>query len=255
MDWGVGRYETIATGLLPAAERLVELAAPQPGERVLDVGCGTGSAALCAAARGASATGVDPSEPLLQIARSAAAERGLEASFLAGRAEELPLADGSAEVVVSAFGVIFTTDALAAAGEMARVSTPQGRIALSAWIPEGALARVMRARGEALGGPAPAAPAFAWHDAGALSALLEPHGFAVTTSEHELAFVAASPRDFAEREFADHPAWVTARDELEPRGEWDALREQALAILSSENEDTEAFRVTSRYVIAQARRA
>ena len=60
VDWSVGHHEETASQLLPAAELLVEEAAPLAGERVVDVGCGTGNAALLAAARGARVTGVDP---------------------------------------------------------------------------------------------------------------------------------------------------------------------------------------------------
>jgi protein-L-isoaspartate O-methyltransferase len=47
-DWGVGHYEHTAAQLHPAARVVVDRAAPQPGERVVDVGCGTGNAALLA---------------------------------------------------------------------------------------------------------------------------------------------------------------------------------------------------------------
>ena len=60
VDWSVGHYEQTAPQLLAAAELLVEEAAPLAGARVVDVGCGTGNAALLAAARGARVTGVDP---------------------------------------------------------------------------------------------------------------------------------------------------------------------------------------------------
>jgi ubiquinone/menaquinone biosynthesis C-methylase UbiE len=46
VDWGVGEYERTAAELEPAARHVVELAAIAPGERVLDVACGTGNAAL-----------------------------------------------------------------------------------------------------------------------------------------------------------------------------------------------------------------
>jgi len=48
-DWGVGRYESTAAQLLPASEVVVRIAAVKPDERVVDLGCGTGNAALLAA--------------------------------------------------------------------------------------------------------------------------------------------------------------------------------------------------------------
>ena len=138
-DWSVGRYETTAARLLPAAHAVVDCAALTPGERVVDIGCGTGSAALLAAARGCRVTGIDPAVRLLEVARQQAEERDLDVRFLAGDAAALPVEDASADVLLSAFGVIFAPDAVAAAAEMARVATVGGRIILSAWIPGGAM--------------------------------------------------------------------------------------------------------------------
>lgn len=135
VDWGVGHYEQTASQLLPAAELLVEQAAPLAGTRVVDVGCGTGNAALLAAARGARVTGVDPALRLLEVARRRAAAAALEVTFLTGEAAALPLPDNSADVVLSVFGVIFAPDPQAAAAELARVTAHDGRILLTAWIP------------------------------------------------------------------------------------------------------------------------
>jgi ubiquinone/menaquinone biosynthesis C-methylase UbiE len=137
MDWSVGHYETTAAQLWPAAEVVVDRAAPGPGERVVDVGCGTGNAALLAAARGARVTGVDPAQRLLEVARQRAANDGVDATFVEGTASALPLGDASAEIVMSVFGAIFTDDPVAAGAEMARVTIPRGRIFLTAWMPQG----------------------------------------------------------------------------------------------------------------------
>lgn len=75
LDWSLGNYEHTAAQLLPAARVVVDRAAPAAGERVADVGCGTGNAALLAAARGARVTGVDPAPRLLEVAREQAAAR------------------------------------------------------------------------------------------------------------------------------------------------------------------------------------
>jgi cyclopropane fatty-acyl-phospholipid synthase-like methyltransferase len=53
MDWGLGRYEDTARVLEPASVRVIKLAGLAPGERLLDIGCGTGNAALLAAQAGA----------------------------------------------------------------------------------------------------------------------------------------------------------------------------------------------------------
>ena len=56
LDWSLGRYEHTAEQLLPAARAVVEHAAPAKGQHVVDIGCGTGNAALLAAERGARVT-------------------------------------------------------------------------------------------------------------------------------------------------------------------------------------------------------
>src|SRR3954453_16693501 len=94
VDWGLGRYERTADQLLPAAEAVVASAAPAEGERVVDVGCGTGNAALLAAGGGARGMGVAPAARLLEVARALAAARGLAATFVEGESASIPLAYG-----------------------------------------------------------------------------------------------------------------------------------------------------------------
>jgi SAM-dependent methyltransferase len=256
MDWNVGEYEHIAAQLLPAAQVVIDHAAPRKDEHLVDVGCGTGNAALLAAERSARVTGIDPAQRLLDVAAAEAAARGVEARFVCGEAARLPLADSTAEAVVSVFGVIFASDAPSAVAEMARVATPRGRIVVSAWMPGGALADVMRVRRDATaaagmsGGAAP----FAWHDRAALTSAFAPQGFSVDLSEEHLAFTAASPQEFVETELRVHPGWIAARAVLEPRGEMQAVRDRALEIFKAANEDPAGFRITSRYVVATARR-
>jgi SAM-dependent methyltransferase len=256
-DWSVGHYEETASQLLPVAELLVEDAAPLAGERVVDVGCGTGNAALLAAARGAKVTGVDPALRLLDVARRRAAAATLEVTFIAGEAAALPLPDNSADVVLSVFGVIFAPDPQAAAAELARVTADDGRILLTAWIPDGAISRVNQVAQQAvlrtLGAPAPPPP-FPWHDPDALDQLVGPHGFSLTVEEHRLAFTAASARDHLDRDSANHPLAVAGRQILEQHGTADETYAQLLAILEAANEDPTGFRVTSRYIAAAARR-
>jgi SAM-dependent methyltransferase len=158
-DWGAGHYESTAAQILPAARTVVEAAAIGTGERVLDLGCGTGNAALLAAQHTGRVTGVDPAPRLLQVARARAASDGQKVDFLPGDAASLPAGDTSMDVILSVFAVIFAPDPGAAAREMARVLTPGGRIVLSAWIPAGAMFEMTSAAADAVrqavGAPTP----------------------------------------------------------------------------------------------------
>jgi SAM-dependent methyltransferase len=255
-DWDPGSYERIAEQLLPAAFAAVSAAGPEPGEMVLDIGCGTGNAALLASQRGAEVLGVDPAPRLIEVARRQAAERGLDALFEVADAEHLPVPDGSAHLVLSVFGVIFAPDAAAAAAEMSRACAAEGRIVLTAWIPDEVISKVARARAQAVAGAlgASGGAPYPWHEPAAVEALLGPRGFTVEAREKHLEFTASSPQAFLEDELRDHPLWIAAREALEPRGGMGVLLTQALETLEAGNEDPDAFRVTSRYALVIARR-
>jgi hypothetical protein len=140
---------------------------------------------------------------------------------------------------------------------MARVTAAGGRIAISAWIPEGTvndgMSVVREAVARATGGPGP--PQFAWHSPDALAGLLAPHGFGeIAIHEERLAFTGASAREYLESEGEHHPMAVASRAMLERSGEGPAVFERMLAIFEAGNEDPTAFRVTSRYIVAVARR-
>ena len=257
MDWGEGNYARIAQGLLPGSKVAVEVADPRPGERVLDLGCGTGNAALLAAERGAIVTGVDPSQRLLDVAHERAKAANVDVSFRAGKAEATGLTDACADIVMSVFGVIFAPDAHAAAEEMSRVAAEDGRIVLGIWIPGGALFEVIGERRRAMAaaaGTSDGPPPFAWHEPDALGELFAPYGFSLAVQEHTLPFTAESPKDFLDGELRDHPMWIVGRALLEPRGEWQALYGRALEIYSSANEQPDGFRVNSRYLVASLSR-
>lgn len=103
-----------------------------PGHRVLDVACGTGILAREASARAGTSgavVGLDISRAMLEAARRIAPE--LE--WRHGTAEALPFADGSFDVVVSQFGLMFFGDRTAALREAIRVLTPGGRLAFAVW--------------------------------------------------------------------------------------------------------------------------
>ena len=256
-DWGVGHYENTAAQLLPAAQVVVDSAELQAGERVLDLGCGTGNAALLAADHDVTVTGVDPAARLLEVARDRAAAAHKDISFLSGDAAAIPLDDASVDVVLSVFAIIFAGDPVAAAAEVSRVLTTDGRLVLSSWPQTGAMVRMaglaMNTIRQATGAPAPPAM-LSWHIAEDLTKLLAPHGFQVKLEEHSLAVTAPSARQYLDKEFGNHPLAVAGLPILEKLGQAETLRARALELLEDANEDPHAFRITNPYVVAIARR-
>ena len=99
------------------ADDLVEMAALQPGQRVLDIACGTGIVARTAArrlGRRGSVVGLDLSAPMLAVARSAVALEGVTTEWREGSALQLPLANQAFDVVFCQQGLQFFPDQPAA---------------------------------------------------------------------------------------------------------------------------------------------
>lgn len=118
-------------------ERLVRQAAVQPGHRVLDLGCGTGSLAirLAEAAPGAEVVGIDPDPEVLRRARDKAARAGVEVRFEEGDATWLPYRDGTFDRVVSSlvFHHLGPEAKRRAAAEIVRVLCPGGELHVADW--------------------------------------------------------------------------------------------------------------------------
>ncbi len=133
-------YEQYAVPALfaPAAEQLLAVAAPSPGERVLDVGTGTGIVARLAASlvgpTGA-VSGLDASAGMLRVAREAAASENLPVAWYEGAAERLPFPNASFDLVLCQFALMFFDDTPAALAEMRRILIPGGRAVLSVFQP------------------------------------------------------------------------------------------------------------------------
>jgi demethylmenaquinone methyltransferase / 2-methoxy-6-polyprenyl-1,4-benzoquinol methylase len=106
--------------------RAVDLAGVGPGSRALDVATGTGDLAVELAGRGASVTGLDFSEAMLELARAKAP--GIE--FVPGNALELPFGDGEFDAVTVGFGARNFADLGRGLRELARVTRPGGRVVI-----------------------------------------------------------------------------------------------------------------------------
>jgi SAM-dependent methyltransferase len=118
--------------LAPFNVALLDALAPQPGEHILDVGCGFGSTSLAAAARGADVHGVDISGPMIERARERAAEAKARTEFTVADAQEDALG-GPYDAVTSRFGVMFFADPVRAFRNFATATRAGGRLAFVCW--------------------------------------------------------------------------------------------------------------------------
>jgi len=144
--WSAGgrNYDNISRGIADSIEHCVLRLNPRPGERILDLATGTGWTSRAVAARGAMVTGVDIASDLLEAARTNAMAAKLPIHYQRGDAEKLPFEDGSFDAVVSTCGVMFASRPEAAAREIARVTRPGGRIALTTWLSDGNLFKMFQ---------------------------------------------------------------------------------------------------------------
>ncbi len=106
---------------------LVDAVDPRPGQRVLDVACGTGLVTRALAARGATVVGLDQSEDMLGRARGRVAG---PVTFVRGEAEALPFADGEFDALTFTYLLRYVDDPAATMRELARVVAPGGRIGM-----------------------------------------------------------------------------------------------------------------------------
>lgn len=134
--WAGGRYESVAERIAVIAGETVAAAdrrRPLDGAALVDLACGTGSAALAAAARGAVVTGVDLTPELVAIAESKARSTGLDVTWVVADATETTLPDAAFDAAVSNMGVIFVEPGRQVA-EIARILKPAGVLAFSTWV-------------------------------------------------------------------------------------------------------------------------
>lgn len=134
--WATGDFNVIALNIIEASDNLVRALDPHAGQRILDVACGSGNAALIAARRYSEVTGIDYVPDLITRARQRAAAEGTQVDFREGDAQALPVSDGEFDVVMSVFGVMFAPDQARAAGELLRACRRGGRIGLANWMPQ-----------------------------------------------------------------------------------------------------------------------
>jgi ubiquinone/menaquinone biosynthesis C-methylase UbiE len=191
------------------AAALVDLAALQPGDRVLDVACGTGVVTRCAAQRVGAAgqvVGLDVTAAMLAVARTLLPAADASVEWREASAEVMPFADAAFDVVLCQQGLQFFPDKPAALREMHRVLVADGRLVLGVWRPitcspgfavlADALAHHVSLDAGALLHTGP----FSLGQADVLSTLIDSAGFRDITLQSAMQMVRfSSPEEFVQR--------------------------------------------------------
>jgi ubiquinone/menaquinone biosynthesis C-methylase UbiE len=191
--WSSGDYAIIGTTLQIVGEELCEALDLRSGQSVLDVAAGNGNASLAAARRWCEVTATDYVPALLGRARERATAERLAMSFQEADAEALPFRDGSFDVVVSTFGVMFTPDQERAASELVRVTKRSGKIGLASWTPEGFIGQLFKTVGKHVPPPPGARSPALWGTRTRLTELFEPHATSIQAVQRHFAFRYRSP--------------------------------------------------------------
>ena len=186
--WMAGNFGEIAKYAAKEGENFVARLSLKPGQRVLDVACGTGNAAIPAARTGADVIGVDIAPNLLEQARERASAENLSVKFQEGDAEALPFSDGEFDIVITMFGAMFAPRPERAAAELLRVCKPGGLIAMANWTPEGFIGKTFRATARIVP-PPPGIPApILWGDEKVVRERLQNGSKSLTTERRSVKF-------------------------------------------------------------------
>ena len=202
---GWSHFGPLALFTVPPAARLVRFAGIRSGQRVLDVGCGTGVVAITAARQGAIVVGSDLTPALLEQARTNSDIAHASVEWREADAEALPFADAEFDVVVSQFGHMFAPRPAIAIAEMLRVLKPGGTIAFSTWPPDAFVGRMFALTARYAPPPPPgAASPVEWGEPGTVLERLGDAVHHVVFERDLLTFNTLSPEHV--RHFTEHTA-------------------------------------------------
>ncbi|MEU9626188.1 class I SAM-dependent methyltransferase [Streptomyces luteogriseus] len=172
--WAQGDYPSLAAEVIPELGAiLAEACGVRSGQRVLDVGAGSGNAAIPAALTGADVVASDLTPELFEAGRRVAEKQGARLTWQEADAEALPFGDAEFDTVLSCVGVMFAPHHQQAADELVRVCRPGGTIGLLSWTPQGFIGRMFAAMKPYAPPPPPGAqPPPLWGDEDHVRALL-----------------------------------------------------------------------------------
>ena len=196
--WSTGDFGRIGVRLSIVGETLAEAVDLRSTERVIDVAAGNGNASLAAARRLAEVMSTDYVPALLEDGLRRAIAEGLILATRVADAEDLPFDDGSFDVALSTFGVMFAPDAPKAASELIRVVRPGGRIGLASWTPDGFVGELFKTTARFAPPPKGVLSPFEWGRRETIDALFGAHASACSAREVDYVF-----RDVSARHFVD----------------------------------------------------
>jgi SAM-dependent methyltransferase len=252
--WATGDFAVIGNAQQIVGETLCEAIDIEPGSTVLDVACGAGNAAIAAARRACTSTGVDFVPALLERGRERARAERMEVTFVEGDAEALPFADASFDVVLSTFGVMFAADQATAAAELLRTCRPGGIIGLANWTPDSLVGQMFALTARYLPPPPGVASPARWGTADGLGDLLGAGVTGLVATRRDFVFRYRSPEEWV----ATWRTWfgpVTRIYATVDDARQAAFTEDLLALLATANRSTSGTLVApSAYLEVIARR-
>ncbi len=232
--WASGDFAIVGVTLQIVGESLAEAADIRANERVIDIAAGNGNATLAAARRFARVTSTDYVPALLEKGRQRAAAEGLEVEFREADAEALPFYDGSFDVALSTFGVMFAPDHARSAAEMMRVVRGGGRIGIASWTPDGFIGQMFKTVGRYVPPPAGLVSPAMWGSEAYLRQLFGDGAASIRAQPRIFNFRYASPAHMIQV-FRDYYGPVfKAFGALDPAGR-QALEQDLTALLERSN--------------------
>lgn len=232
--WSSGDYAVVGTTLQIVGEELCEALDLRADQRVLDVAAGNGNVSLAAARRWCDVVATDYVPALLDRARERAEAERLPLTIQEADAEALPFANGSFDVVVSTFGVMFTPDQERAASELLRVCRRGGKVGLANWTPDGYIGQMFKTIGRHMPPPAGIRPPSLWGQRDHLDHLFSHGATAIQARRKHFVFRYRSPEHCLEVFKTFYGPVLKTFAALQPEAQ-EALRKDLLGLIAEFN--------------------